>query len=390
MSFKEKFLNKSKSYIYYKNSHVSLTNENKKLHNQLSYKDDEINKLKNQLQNMDDKIHELENQLIHNEKGFIFSIIIAIFNSEDYLSEAIDSILNQTFPKEKIQIILINDGSTDKCEEICYKYLKKYPNNFVYQYQKNQGQSVARNNGLKIAKGKFINFLDSDDKLELNTLEEVYYHFIKFGDEIDIISIPRYLFGAHKGYMGFSEKYKPNRIINIKKEFDFPQVSISATFIRKEAFIENFNTKLIISEDALLLNKIILNKCKFGVIGNVKYLYRKRFESNSTIDTKKTKKEYFSMRMEIYFKDLINFAIDKYGYVPKYIQSVLIYDLRWLFEQKTEINILSNEEAKEYHTHIFDVIQYIDDDIIYLQNFDDSLKKHMINFKRGIEKFNYE
>ena len=59
----------------------------------------------------------------------------------------------------------------------------------------------------------------------------------------------------------------------------------------------------------MLLNKIILNKCKFGVIGNVKYLYRKRFESNSTIDTKKTKKEYFSMRMEIYFKDLINFAI---------------------------------------------------------------------------------
>ena len=96
------------------------------------------------------------------------------------------------------------------------------------------------------------------------------------------------------------------------------------------------------------------------------------------------------MHIETYFKDLINFAIDKYGYVPKYIQSVLIYDLRWLFEQKTEINILSNEEAKEYHTHIFDVIQYIDDDIIYLQNFDDSLKKHMINFKRGIEKFNYE
>ena len=126
------------------------------------------------------------------------------------------------------------------------------------------------------------------------------------------------------------------------------------------------------------------------MVGDVKYLYRKRFESNSTIDTKKTKKEYFSMRMEIYFKDLINYAIDKYGVVPKYIQSVLIYDLRWLFEQKTEINILSNDEKEEYYAHIFDVIQYIDDDIICLQNFDDSLKKHMINFKRGVEKFYHE
>ena len=86
MALKEKFLNKSKSYIYYKNSHVSLTNENKKLHNQLSAKDYEINKLKNQLQSKENKIHELENHLIHNENGFIFSIIIAIFNTENYLS----------------------------------------------------------------------------------------------------------------------------------------------------------------------------------------------------------------------------------------------------------------------------------------------------------------
>lgn len=385
MSFKQnlfqKILNKSQSFNYYKTNYQIVSNELESAQNEISDLKEEI-KLKNI------QINEIKDSLYSMEEGFVFSIIIAVYNTEKYLSDAIDSIINQTFNFDKVQIILVDDGSTDGSKEICLSYVETFPNNIKYIYQENQGQATARNNGLKIAEGKFINFLDSDDKLDLNTLEEVYLHFFRFGDEIDVISIPRYLFGIENGPMHFNEKYEHNRIVDIQNEFDFPQVSISAAFIRKDSLCGNFDTKLIISEDSLLLNKTILNKGKFGVVGNVKYLYRKRSELNSTIDTKKSKKEYFSLRMKIYFKELINFSIKKYGFVPKYIQSVLIYDTRWLFEQRTEINVLSDKEKIDYYNHIFDVIQYIDDDIILSQEFNKSLKTHMINFKRGIDDFN--
>ena len=103
-----------------------------------------------------------------------FSVVIACYNCEEYLEETITSLLKQTLPfKENIQVILVNDGSTDNTEEICKEYLNQYPENIIYTYQENQGQAVARNSGLKHATGDYINFLDSDDKFSSNTFEEV-------------------------------------------------------------------------------------------------------------------------------------------------------------------------------------------------------------------------
>ena len=104
---------------------------------------------------------------------------MAVYNTADYLSESIDSIINQTIGFENIELILVDDGSSDSSKDICLSYHEKYPHNIKYIYQENQGQAVARNNGMKAAKGKYLNFLDSDDKLELNALELVYDFFEK-------------------------------------------------------------------------------------------------------------------------------------------------------------------------------------------------------------------
>ena len=377
MSLKEnlsnKILNRSSSYNHYKNNNLELNER-------INDCQERIDCLNQQLDIKTSQNGFLLNQLMKNEEGFIFSVIMPIYNSELYLKEAIDSIINQDFLFDKVQVILIDDGSTDGSAEICRQYCEKYPN-IVYAYQENQGQANARNNGIGIAKGKYLNFLDSDDKLEKDTFKEIYYHFLKFGDEIDVITISRYNFGKVSKPLILSEKYTPNRIVDIEREYDFPQVSISASFIKRDALCGKFNTQLIVSEDSLLLNKTILNKGKFGVIDNVKYLYRKREESNSTIDTKKTKKEYFCLRMNLYFKELINFSIERYGHVPKYIQTVLVYDLRWLFSEKTEIGVLSEQEMETYYGHIYDVLQYVDEDIILAMDFKDSLKNEMIDFK---------
>lgn len=99
------------------------------------------------------------------------SVIIPIFNSEIYLKKCLDSVLNQTL--NEIEIILIDDGSTDSSLQIIKQYAKKYTN-IKYKTKINEGQAIARNLGIKMASGEFITFVDSDDYIELNMLEKLY------------------------------------------------------------------------------------------------------------------------------------------------------------------------------------------------------------------------
>ncbi len=99
------------------------------------------------------------------------SIIIPIYNSERYIKECIDSILAQTF--KDFEIILIDDGSLDNSGRICDEYANNNPNIQV-MHQKNSGANEARHNGVKLAKGEWISFVDSDDSLPHDALETLY------------------------------------------------------------------------------------------------------------------------------------------------------------------------------------------------------------------------
>lgn len=100
------------------------------------------------------------------------SVIIPVYNREDTIIDALNSIKNQTALKEIIQIIVVDDGSTDKSIEIVEKYRNDNPNLPIELFkQSNGGASVARNTGLKNAKGEWIAFLDSDDEWLPNKIE---------------------------------------------------------------------------------------------------------------------------------------------------------------------------------------------------------------------------
>ncbi len=104
------------------------------------------------------------------------SIIVPIYNVENYLDDCIESIANQTYPN--LEIILVNDGSTDNSDAICKKWEQK-DNRIVYINQKNSGVSVSRNNGLKKASGVYVSFVDGDDSLEPSMIEDLYKMIIK-------------------------------------------------------------------------------------------------------------------------------------------------------------------------------------------------------------------
>lgn len=98
----------------------------------------------------------------------LISVIIPVYNVEDYLHYAIESLEKQTY--KNFEIILVNDGSTDDSGELCYEYSEKYSNVRVF-HKENGGLSDARNFGVQKAKGEFITFLDPDDYLEAYSLE---------------------------------------------------------------------------------------------------------------------------------------------------------------------------------------------------------------------------
>ena len=101
----------------------------------------------------------------------VISIVVPIYNTGKYLYACLESIINQTFTD--IEIILINDGSTDNCQLVINEFLKK-DSRIISVEQENQGQSIARNNGILIAKGKYLGFVDADDVLDINMMKKMY------------------------------------------------------------------------------------------------------------------------------------------------------------------------------------------------------------------------
>ena len=125
-------------------------------------------------------------QNIHEDK--LVSIIIPVYNIENYLPNCLNTIIHQTY--KNLEIILIDDGSTDKSSEICDKYAEK-DSRIIVVHQDNQKRGYVRNSGLRIAQGEYIMFVDGDDYLHLQIVE-LLYKAINCNREYDI-AIANYL-----------------------------------------------------------------------------------------------------------------------------------------------------------------------------------------------------
>lgn len=120
----------------------------------------------------------------------IISTIIPFYNAEKYLAETIESVIEQSIGfEENMELILVDDGSTDNSYNVCKEYEEKY-NNIRCFHKENGGVAEAKNYGLKIAKGEYVNFLDSDDKLSKDALKNMYNFLEKNKDEIDMVAMP--------------------------------------------------------------------------------------------------------------------------------------------------------------------------------------------------------
>lgn len=131
------------------------------------------------------------------------SIIVPIYRVEAYLPKCVDSLLNQDLPRETYEIILVDDGSPDSCGAMCDEYASVYTNIKVV-HRENGGLSAARNSGIGIAQGKYVQFVDSDDYIESNVLNALVEKM-----ESDQLDVLRY---SYRNVNEQYEAFEPNKV----------------------------------------------------------------------------------------------------------------------------------------------------------------------------------
>ncbi len=317
----------------------------------------------------------------------LLSVIIPVYNVEDYLEETLLSVINQSLGIKKIQILLVNDGSTDGSEELCLKYKNMYPENIIYLSKENGGVSSARNLGMQQAEGKYITFLDSDDVWEKDAFKELINYFEKHYDEIDVLSARARFFEAKTNFHPLDYKFKAGtRIADLTsaEELFSVQTIVGANLIKRSATEGlRFNENLKYGEDSLFINKIILKKRRYGLCSNAVFRYRRRISNNSAVNNQINDPDYYIKTIKEYHLELFRYSKELYGEIIPYVQSVAAYDIMWRLANPVPYEILNGEQLADYQALMKEVISQIDDVILF------SNPAHKAIFKRS-EAYSYK
>ena len=290
-----------------------------------------------------------------------------VYNVEKYLDAAIVSLLEQTIGfRENIQLILVNDGSSDGSGEICEFYQKSYPDNIIYIDKPNGGVSSARNAGMPYAMGEFVNFMDSDDTWHKRSFAKVD-EFIENNPGIKIISARLKFDDRKKGDKYILDYvYRTTRTANIFSDPDLPLFSVSRTFFAKELLSgRSFDETISVSEDQLFLTKLLLEEKDFGVVREAVYNYRKRFERDSIFDNSVASKEYYTVTPNKVFKELLRYSRELYGEVIPYVQRLMAANMQWRIKNpKKEIDFLTDDERTAYLESLKDILKEVGDNVL--------------------------
>lgn len=309
------------------------------------------------------------------------SIIVAVYNNDKYVEKCIKSVLDQTYPFEKIQLILVNDGSIDNSLKICNKYANKYQNILVID-QQNQGVSVARNTGIKASEGKYIMMLDSDDMISRNTVKDLIAFFDEHYDEVDLVTYPIYhlINNRTRAFNRYDIYDKGTDIYNLEEYIHVNQSTVNI-IIKNHQDPILYNEKMRLSEDQRFNIEHLVEKKKIGFVKEAMYIYRRHEKSVS----KTVNHPYYCFDEIIGYNEwlLNNFAKNKK--TLKFIQSYVLSTIKWRLksDQLYPYHFLE-KDFKIASNRIKNILGQIDVDIIIsMPNMSIYHKMYLLNIKEA-------
>lgn len=322
-------------------------------------------------------------------KNYDISVIIPLYNCEKYINKAIKSLLNQTYDFRKIEVLLINDGSSDTSLEIAKNYAKKYSNIKVFSHE-NKGVSYTRNVGLKNALGAYITFLDADDYISNNTIKNLVNFFDNNSDKIDILTYPLfYEKGKKITPAPKNGAYEKTGIYNLNGATFYNISTINFVIKNKKKSNLLFNETLKIHEDMDYSLRVAMEKGYVGYVKEAGYYYIKH--DGSTVSNYIN--PYYIFESWIgQFEQAFRFYRNEDGSVKKFIQHLFLNEINWKLKEKVLYPVHYNDiDLKKAKTRIEKLVNMIDDDII-LKNKDVdkfhkyyflSMKKNNFDVKTG-------
>ena len=266
----------------------------------------------------------------------LISIIVPVYKVEKYLKKCLDSIINQTY--KNLEIIIVDDGSPDRCPNICDEYSKK-DDRIKVIHQKNMGLSMARNNGIKLATGDYIGFVDSDDFVEPTMYEDLYNAIIKNNAQMSICNF---------NIITNKDKYKKNDYPENKtyNKIEFLKEILLDNNIQSYAWNKLYKKELF-DEIRYPVGKkyedigttfYLAEKCdKIQLIGKAEYNYINRNDSIVFKFDEQTILDYTEIIMERY-----DYVYEKYPSLRKYNFIYLIKTLTTAYNDAFSMEIISN------------------------------------------------
>lgn len=247
----------------------------------------------------------------NNTQKTIASVIIPCYNNESYINECLDSVLNQT-TRYPIELICINDGSTDNTLDILKTYESKFKNIKIINFDKNYGLSHARNIAISQAHGKYICLLDSDDKIKDNYFQKIIPLFEVYDLDILFINMQSFFDNSiseekYKRYKTWYQRKKMPGILSGKKTLQFYYDNndnnlAACSMVFKTEFLKTINATYIenIYYEDLPFNLYAILQAKR--INNITdQIYLRRVHDNSIVTSKKTFKHFKSYIIAIYY-----------------------------------------------------------------------------------------
>lgn len=276
------------------------------------------------------------------------SVIVPIYNVQNYLEECINSILKQDY--ENIEIILIDDGSTDKSGIICDKYKKKYNSIIKVFHKKNGGLSDARNYGIRHATGRYIAFVDGDDIVLSDYLSSMYNNLKKSNVLVSACGFVKYFDDGTINEINFKniekkyDKYDAQKYLNIIGYFNVSACNKLFDIKLFDDIIFPVGKK---SEDWFVMYKLLYKAGEIYYSSIPKYYYRQRYGSitkNSVInyDCIEAAKEVLNF-YEINMPEIIQYGVQSFVFSAIGVYNTILIRMN----KKTELKALKNQIYNE-------------------------------------------
>jgi glycosyltransferase involved in cell wall biosynthesis len=304
------------------------------------------------------------------------TIVAPVYNVAKYLDQMLDSIVHQSTGLRNLEVILVDDGSTDGSDKIAARWAKRYPQTIkLLRQPQNAGVAAARNRGIEAATGDWISFVDTDDTLAFGCLHHIDDEISRDHARPLLMVIPQLIIhreasGARRATSSLARQFQKQRTEVPTDSMDgLFQLSASA-WMRREALVRHairFRPDIRPTfEDGFFVNELLLREPGDSAVflRDAHYLYRRRIAEDSAINRSRQSAAWFVDQLQTGYLALLALAQETRDFVPPFIQALLIQELYWRLlrarDRPDDVKFLSPEQRASFVARAREILTHID------------------------------